>query len=35
VQRGVQVLADRPRTDYKADKKAWENMFGARQYQRR
>jgi GST-like protein len=35
VQRGVQVLADRPPRDLKADKAAWENMFGARQYQRR
>jgi GST-like protein len=35
VQRGVQVLADRRRRDYKTDKEAWENMFGARQYQRR
>jgi GST-like protein len=35
VQRGGQVLADRRRPDYKTDKEAWENMFGARQYQRR
>jgi hypothetical protein len=35
VQRGVEVLADRRRPDYKADKKAWEIMFGSQQYARR
>jgi GSH-dependent disulfide-bond oxidoreductase len=35
VQTGIQVLADRPRRDYKSDKEAWEAMFGSRQYQRR
>jgi GST-like protein len=34
VQRGVQVLADRPPKDYTKDPKAWEIMFGAQQYQR-
>jgi GST-like protein len=35
VQRGIEVLADRRRPDYKTDKEAWEIMFGSRQYQRR
>ena len=35
VQKGVEVLADRPRSDYKTDRKAWEAMFGAQQYQKR
>jgi GST-like protein len=35
VKKGVEVLADRRRADYKTDKKAWEIMFGAQQYQRR
>jgi hypothetical protein len=35
VQRGVEVLADRRRTDYKADKQAWEVMFGSKQYAKR
>ena len=35
VQRGVEVLADRRRPDYKTDKEAWEIMFGSKQYQRR
>ena len=35
VQRGIQVLADRPPRDYAKDKAAWEVMFGSRQYQRR
>ena len=34
VQRGIQVLADR-RRDLKADKEAWEIMFGSKQYARR
>jgi GST-like protein len=33
VQRGVEVLADRPRADLKSDKEAWEIMFGSKQYQ--
>ncbi|MCC2666025.1 MAG: hypothetical protein K0S35_3947, partial [Geminicoccaceae bacterium] len=28
-------LADRRRVDYKADKAAWEIMFGSKQYARR
>lgn len=35
VQRGVQVLADIPPPDYASDKKAWEIMFGAQQYEKR
>ena len=35
VQRGVEVLADVRRPDYKTDKKAWEIMFGSQQYARR
>jgi GST-like protein len=35
VQRGIEVLADRRRVDYKADKAAWEIMFGSKQYARR
>ncbi|MDX1541388.1 MAG: glutathione S-transferase N-terminal domain-containing protein [Geminicoccaceae bacterium] len=35
VQKGVEVLADRRRADYKTDKTAFEFMFGAQQYQRR
>ncbi len=35
VKRGVEVLADRRRPDYKTDKKAWEIMFGSQQYARR
>jgi GSH-dependent disulfide-bond oxidoreductase len=35
VQRGIEVLADRRRPDYKTDKAAWEVMFGSKQYQRR
>jgi GSH-dependent disulfide-bond oxidoreductase len=35
VQRGVEVLADRPRADFKSDKEAWEIMFGSKQYARR
>ena len=35
VQKGIEVLADRPRTDYRSDRKAWEAMFGAQQYQKR
>ena len=35
VQRGIEVLADRRRVDYKTDKAAWEVMFGSKQYARR
>jgi GSH-dependent disulfide-bond oxidoreductase len=35
VAKGIEVLADRPRRDYKSDKEAWEAMFGSRQYRRR
>jgi GST-like protein len=34
VERAVTVLADR-RRDLKTDKKAWETMFGSKQYERR
>jgi GST-like protein len=35
VQRGIEVLADCPRADFKTDKEAWEIMFGSKQYVRR
>jgi GST-like protein len=35
VKKGIEVLADRRRPDYKTDKKAWEIMFGAKQYEQR
>ena len=35
VQRGLQVQKDIPKTDLSRDKKAWENMFGSAQYQKR
>jgi GST-like protein len=35
VRRGLDVLSDVPKTDLATDKKAWENMFGGTQYEKR